>query len=1108
MLNIVQGRSGTGKTKYVCDILSEFAAKGQSKLLYLIPEQSSFESEKYFLQTLGPKLCGNVNVMSFTRLYDMVMRSTGGFSGTAIDDGIKRVMMSLALEDCRDELELYGKQAMKPQFTELMLTAVREFKTCDVSAALLREHADKNRGTELGQKLKELSLITDLYNSYIYQSYIDPLDNNERLEKTLSKIRFFAGYTIVMDGFSGFTMQEINIIKLLMEQADEFYVTLDMGNDDNDEKLFYDITQMKKTLMQIAADSGIGVRYEKKLKENYRIKASGIVAIEKEIYSSFSECEDNDPEGVTIAVSDDIFEECSYVAESIYKLAVSGKCRYRDIAVVCRNSENYRGILDSALESRGVPYFMSKPFPIDTKPLILLVLSAFEYVITMNCEKLFSIAKCGLVEISDYDAALLENYAYIWNLKGKSFKSDFTLSPYGFGETDDEKAQKDLGRLNEIRAKLMTPLMDFEKKIKQGGVLEISKAVYELLIDYKVDKSIRHMSDEFAEEENRLWDFLMDLLNKMYLCLADREITYKRYYELLSSVLKSAQISEIPQTLDQITIGTADSIRFNNPYAVFVIGAIDGEFPHIPVQSGVFSDNERRLLISERLPLYNALEELFLHEKYLVYNAVSAPTDKLFVTYYKKDLKGNEVKPSSIVSQIKRILPGLETYNVSFADEEFIYSKKSAFERCTLGYTSDDPFSIALREYFRDDKEYTDKLKSVERAVRRKDFEIKNKVLAQRLFGKDKRISASQIENFNKCKFLYYCKYGLRLKERTRAELNPMEYGNIVHYLLEKTLAYYKEHDYEPLSIRQLSELLDELMENYMDEVLGGSSDKTERFRIMYQRIKESTEMLVMRMNEELALTDFRPCDFELDVGSEDGIEGYSVKDHDGNTVTVRGVIDRVDLMKKNGKDYIRIVDYKTGSKKFKISDILHGLNMQMLLYLAAIAKNGKSRYGENIVPSGVLYMPAFYPTVSVDPGDDDEAVKKAHDGKLKMNGIILDDPDVYLGMDQAVTERFVPIKVNKNGSLSADTKKNLITAEQLCMIFDKIDDQIARMSDGLNEGEIEAYPVSGSYTPCDNCPYKSVCARDKTAKDRPIKSDKDIKNVIEALKNEREGEN
>ena len=463
-----------------------------------------------------------------------------------------------------------------------------------------------------------------------------------------------------------------------------------------------------------------------------------------------------------------------------------------------------------------------------------------------------------------------------------------------------------------------------------------------------------------------------------------------------------------------------------------------------------------------------------------------------------------------------KLLPDSEINVTLLSDEERIFSEKAAFERYTLNYRSGDPLNAALKEYFSGNELYTDRLKAIDRAANRKDFCISKKEITAQLFGKNKRISASQIEKYNKCRFSYFCNYGLKLRERRKATLDAIEYGNLVHYLLENMLIEYKENDYRKFDDDQLSALLDELVDRYMEEVLGGVKDKTERFKVMYARAKENCGKLLGRMGEELALSDFRPVDFELNVGKNNAaekktdkdLEGYSVKDSEGNTVTVRGVIDRVDLMKKNGKDFIRIVDYKTGTKEFRISDILYGINMQMLIYLSAIAKNGKERYGDEIVPSGILYMPSMYPTVSAEPNDSDDKIEKEHDKDLKMNGMILNDPDVYLGMDTAVSGRFVPIKLKKDGGVDSNSQKVLITPSQLKMVFERVDKQIALMSDELNKGRIEAVPVAENDSEdnriCGYCPYKAVCARERSAKDRKIRCDKDIKNVLGIIEQER----
>lgn len=1109
MLHLIQGRSGTGKTAYVFKTLAELARSGNNKLLYLIPEQSSFESETAFLKMLGPKLCRNINVMSFTRLYDMVMRQTGVIPGTPIDDGVRKILMSLALEDCVDKLEIYKQQALKPQLTDLMLSAVREFKMCGISSDDLREKARKTVGTDLSQKLKEVSLVNDVYNAHISKSYIDPLDNNARLEKRLSEVKFFEGYTVAVDGFSGFTAQEQKILDLIMEQAEDFYITLCMDGKTKDE-LFFTVNRTKKRIIRSAQRLSLKIASPVNLTVNYRTQNEALLCVESGIYRFDAQPKAVNARGVTIGVASDIFEECDYIAGRIQKLALSGICRYKDIAVVCRSSEKYRGILDAVFESHRIPYFMSKPQQIDTKPLMLLVLSALEYVITpSDSEKIFAIAKCGLSGLSDYEVAQLENYAYIWSINGRNFTESFTANPDGYTDKFTDAAKQRLAEINETRAKIMTPLKAFADKLKGASCLEISTAIYELLIDFKIPERLKEDSaltgyEEYSNEEIRLWDILMDILNKMYLAIGERAVTVKRYYELFRMVVRSIDISDIPQTLDQVLVGTADSIRLSSPYAVFVIGALNGEFPHNPVSGGVFNDAERRSLISLDLPIYDAVAELFLQEKYLVYNAVSAPTDKLYVTYYNADLSGSQQLPSSIVTELERIMPNVNIEIVSaMSDVDRIRSEKSAFEKCALLFRQNSSISRALKEYFYQKPEYSDKLRAIQRAAENTDICIKDKDVAAALFGKDKNLSASQIEKFYMCRFQYFCTYGLRLKERRRAQIGAVEYGSLVHYLLENVLKVYKANGYERLEDDELEALLDELLKQYIAEFLGGESDKSDRFIHLYYRLKKSTQSLMNHLADELGQSEFKPVDFELSVGKDkDGIPAFTVLDDNGNTVRVRGVIDRVDLMKTDKVSYIRIVDYKTGSKEFKISDVLYGLNMQMLIYLSAVAKNGKEKYGEEIRPSGILYMPSTVTSVTVSPSADKKEIEKEHNKKLRMNGLLLDELQVLQGMEEEIKGTYIPVSVGKTGSFGKSSQNSLISNRQLNMLFEKVERKIVEMSNSLDSGSISAVPVTGKYEPCKWCIYSAVCGHEKNGKSRCVSAfDKD--EVIAELEKE-----
>lgn len=1111
MLYMVQGRSGTGKTAYVQNILADLAKSGDEKLLYIIPEQSSFESETAFLKLLGAGLCRNVNVMSFTRLYDMVTRSTGKISGTPIDDGVRKIMMSLALEDCVDKLDIYRRQALKPQLTELMLNAVKEFKMCGISSDDLRDKSRLTAGTDLSEKLTETALITDVYNAYISKSYIDPLDNNARLEKRLGEVRFFDGYTVAVDGFSGFTAQEQKILDLIMEQCKDFYITLCMDSSKEDE-LFFTVNRTRKRILRSAQRMSLKAASPVVLSQNYRITTDGLKAVEKGIYRIGTTPFEQPVKDVTVGAAQDIFEECDYIAEQIKRLTLSGQYRYRDIAVVCRSSEKYRGILDAVFDSHGISYFMSKPQAIDVKPIILLVLSALEYALTpSDSEKLFAIAKSGLTELSDYEIAELENYAYIWGLNGKSFADEFKLNPNGYGENMTEEDKSKLASLNGSREKLITPLLNFIDSVAETKAADISEALYRLLLEYNVPNILKNNAsvngyEIYSDEEARLWDMLTDMLNKMVMSLGDRTVSLKRYYELFKMMVRSYDISDIPQTLDQVIIGTADSIRLSSPKAVFVIGAIDGEFPHNPVAGGIFNDAERRSLISLDLPVYDAVAELFLQEKYLVYSAVSAPSEHLYVTYYNSDLSGSPVRKSSIVSEIEKLLPNVKTdivYTMNYIDR--IYSEKTAFERYAALYRQNGAENKALSRYFDGKPEYKTKLEAMKRAADDSSFALTDGDISTALFGKEKRLSASQIENFYMCRFQYFCTYGLKLKERKAAKLDAVEFGSLTHYLLEHILKFYKENGYTRLSDEELEKLLEDLLKKYIAEYLGGEKDKSERFMYLYYRLKNSTNGLINHLTDELEQSEFKPVDFELTVGdAENGIGAYILKDDSGNEVTVRGKIDRVDLMKKEKAEYIRIIDYKTGAKEFKISDVLYGLNMQMLIYMSAILKNGDKRYGDNIHPAGILYMPSTVASVNVPPSADEKDIQKEHDKKLRMNGLVLDEPHIIQGMEEDKAGRYIPVAYDKKGGLKSESKNSVITAAQLNMIFDKADRKIIEMSNSLNKGDIAAIPAVGTYDACKWCIYKPICGH-KNGGENVCVSNISKEELIAVLENEKE---
>lgn len=1094
MIKLIEGRSGSGKTRLLRETAGELAKNG-CPVMYLIPEQCSFECETAFLRLLGPKDARAVKVMSFTRMYNFVMRETGGAAGVPIDDSVRRLIMSCTLEDCAGDLEVYGKQALRPAFTEMAVGAVKELKRCGILPDELRKKATAASSAELGKKLRDISHIYAAYDSNVAQSGVDPYDNDIRLEKRIAETKVFSGYTVFIDDFTGFTAQQQRIVELLMEQCADMYISLCREPLD-EEELFFTVNRTRKRLIESAQklNKQIGLT---RLSENHRTEKQDLLFLEENIYrkTEIEQGEDGlvKPENITAVCASDVYDECEYIAAKISELVMSEKCRYRDIAVVFRKSERYDGIIDSVFDKYGISYFMSKPQPVESKPLMRLAVTALEYTLSRNDgKKLMAAAKTGLMGVSPFDTARLENYVFVWSVKGRQFFEPFTENPGGYSDKTTPADIAELESINQTRLKITAPFKDLTDALTSDSgsftAKEISTAVYNFLTECGVDVLLKGRADEcgeFSSEELRLWDVLMDILGKMHDALGDRRVTVSRYLDLFKTVLRGTDISDIPQTLDQVLIGKADSVRFSKPYAVFVIGAVDGEFPHIPVSDGVWSDAERKDLISLGLPLYDSLEDLFRQENLLVYNAVSAPSDMLFVTYPKGTLSGGKSDPSSIVSELFRIFPTLELKSASeLSLFDRLVTNRSAFELYAKNLSTDDgsAFMTALGKYLGTTKEYGGRTESLGANIKNLSEHISDANVTRALFGKDKHLSATQIENFYKCPFAYFCEHGIHLKDRSRAEIDSLMYGNLMHYLIKNVIDRYIARSYAPFSDKELGELLDELLDKYLDEELGGKKDKSERFRRVYYRTKKRVWNVLSNMFAELSETKFEPVDAELRIGYGD-LPEYSLKTEKGGTISVKGFVDRVDIMKTEDKSNVRIIDYKSSDRKFSIDGAVYGLNLQMLVYLAAILENSEKRYGDDLSAAAIFYMKHNTGSVTVKDAaklTDAEIERTAGANMvsgLRLKGIYVNEPEVIDGLSKSRIE-------------SADN--SAIPVEKLLALISCVKDKIRDMSDKIDGGEITALPTkkSSGSLPCDYCAFIDICRREKS--DRYVKVSKD----------------
>lgn len=1111
MLRFVLGRSGCGKSEYLRRRFAELARSGGRKLMFLVPDQISFETETAFLELLGPALSREILVLGFSRLCDYVFEATGNRFASFADDGVRSMMMSLALEQVKNGLTVFDKRYDTADTREIMLSAVKEYKKCSINSEELLSAAD-NAGDELlGRKLRDTALVYDAYNAVMERSYMDPLDSLTKVRDLLTDHRLFEGYTVALDAFYGFTAQEYGVIERLLVMCEDMYVALTDDTTPDGGSLFFIPRRTRSRLIETARSYSIAVAPYVTMDTHYRFSDEALVTLEENVYRIGKEPYSEPSDCVKIYRASGLYDECDFVARTIRGLIEEGY-RYRDIAVIARSTDKYAGVLDTCFDKYDIRFFMDKPQNIDAMPVVRLVGAAFDIVNRgFEREDVLALLKTGLCSYDAEDTADFENYLFVWDISGRGFFEPFTSPPSGFADEMTDSDKQILSRVEAMRGDIVGKLRSFAKNIKDTDGRTVARSLMKLLYALKVDDNINSLCDKLEQDGEdalaadliRMWNVLCEILDRTVAVIGDYAVEPERFSELLYVNFSSSEVSTIPRGLDQVDVSTADRTLISDKKVVFLIGAVEGEFPRTPVEAGVFTDDERvRLKNSLNLPLSDSVEELIAAEKYYAYSAVTAASERLYVSYPAADMRGDPLIPSDIVSELGLSMPELETLNFDTVPvEERLRCKRSAFDYLVSRYRSSSSGIAALKAYFRADCEYKAIIDSVDGAISRRRRAIRDKELPRKLFGDSMSLSSTKIDVYHKCAFRYFCEYGLRVRERRRAAVDALEYGTLMHYIFETFFGRYTREEYLAMDESAIAQSVSGILDGYIDVHFGGVEDKTPRFVYLLMRIKSTASKLVVHIVSELSQSDFVPVDFELGVGED--IPEYRVKLADGLSLNVRGSVDRVDCYDSDGVRYIRVVDYKTGTKEFNISDILYGLNLQMFIYLYAIKNNGTERYGE-ITPAGVLYMPAVSPSVSADPGADAAKIKAEVQKKYAMKGVLLNDPDVIAHMEHDGKGTYIPAKI-KDGEISANAG-SLATLEELGAVFHRVDILMRQMASALYEGDVAALPLKGKrYDGCAYCIYNAVCLREDDDPSR-VAAELSPEEVYDCLRREEDG--
>ena len=1105
MLNLVTGPSGCGKTEYIRDVLGTLAAEGQDRLLLIVPEQYSYDTERAMLEKFGNQTAQHVEVVTFSRLADYVFRTTGGNAGIVADDGTRLLLMLRAMDAVSDRLDHYKKYQNDVRLAKELIAVFREVRQSGADLSKLQEAAEKVRSSVLSGKLRELFLIFEMYDAMFRQRYSDDDLQIEKLCNVLDETQFLRGYTLAIDGFKSFTGQELSLLGRILSQAEAVYVTLCTVSRSAEEKtsssmIFASVDETRKRLVQMAKERNVRVfelsELQIDLARGRRFVSPELAFLEKNLFVPQKEVYDGFADHLTICTARNVFDECEYIAATIRKLLREEGVRARDIAVIVRREDEYRKELENAFRRYGLPFFDDARQPVEHQPLVVLVRAVLALLSRgFSSENLLQYLKTGLAGVGTREVAELENYIFTWDVKGAAWREPFPWNPFGLDAAfrKDAEVEEALGLLNHTREQTIGPLLRLKKDTKEKSYREVGEALYRFLVGTGVPDRLKayavSLNDaglpDLAAEQDRVWDLVISVLDRLTAVYGDARCKDLRdYADLFDAILSVTDLGNIPQGLDEVRLSAADRVRLSSPDTVFVAGLEEGVFPAVIGSSGLFTLHERADLKDSGLELSFPENLRASEERFITYSAVTAPRRRLYLSWHRLSLAGDSYLPSELITAVERLFEHYHEVDTDqLSPKYFAETLPSAYQTYAKQIRSEDRATLAgIREALTgldEDGTYQKRLQSLDAVLRPRPFRIEDPSIATELFRKDMSLSASRVDNYYHCAFQYFCRYGLNAEPRKRATLGANHYGTIIHYVLEQLLKETDKAAFVACSQEELRARVDHWLSVYAEQDLGGLDDKTTRFQYLYNRLTLTLYEIAERLQEELKVSDFVPSDFELPIRDGEEVPSYTLELPDGGTLAVRGSVDRVDLYEHDGKTYVRVVDYKSGGKEFELSDILYGLNLQMLLYLFTIEQNGTGKY-DDIVPAGILYYPAKRKTGTVAGRDAPaDTVDSREQAKDKENGLFLRDEDILEAMENGLEGRFLPVKRKKEGFTS---EKSLASLSELGQLRKRIDFLLKKMATELHEGDIAAVPAlqEEKYLPCDYCDYRSVCRQDE----------------------------
>lgn len=1108
------GPSGSGKSHRIYEEIMQRAAQEPGRnFLIIVPDQFTMQTQKDLVMHSDRGGILNIDVLSFGRLSHRILEEVGTKEMPVLDDTGKSLVLQKIAADLKEQLPAMGSLLHKQGYIHEVKSAISEFMQYGISTQDMDKLiASAEKRGALAMKLRDLKTLYRGFQDYIRDHFITTEETLDVLRRSLVKSKILPDSVVVFDGFTGFTPIQNRLIQELMRVCEETIVTVTIGEEedpyqmDGEQKLFHLSKKTVADLVKLAAEAEVtrGEDVFVKGGPNRFTEAPALCYLEQNLfryqYEPYTEkqCEIRMFEALSPR------EEVHQTALYIRKLIREEGLTYRDIAVVIGDLEGYASYVETEFGQLEIPCFLDRTRGIVLNPMIEYIKSALQlYIRDFSYDTVFHFLRSGMADISREEIDELENYVIRTGARGyRTYSRLFTRKTeemqQGSGQEDTERAEETMERLNRIRQQFAdtVEILHMAPRAKAGEYVD---HLYDFLEQNQVQQKLLNYQQQFEQEGDlakareyaQIYRLVMDLLDQIYELLGEEEISLQEFADILEAGFGEITVGTIPQNVDRIVVGDMERTRLKQVKVLFFLGVNDGNIPKNASKGGIISDMDREFLIesgTEMAP--SPRQQMYIQRLYLYLN-MTKPSEQLYLSYAKVNSDGKGIRPSYLIDTVRKLFPQLAVeypQNRSRLEQiegrqegaRYLAEELREYADGTLREEERQDFYLMYRAY-EADPEGRDRLTAA--AFRRYKESGLSRIVARALYGRQLENSVSRLETYAACACRHFLQYGLSLQEREEFGFEVSDMGNVYHAVLENFAGKLAESgrtwwDFdENFATQAIKEAVEGYAATYGETVLYSSA----RNEYAITRMSRILTRTVLTLQQHLKQGSFQPDDYELSFRFAEDLDSIHVDLSEEEKIHLQGRIDRIDVSEDAEHVYVKVIDYKSGNKKFDLAALYYGLQLQLVVYMnAAMELESRKHPDKEIVPAALLYYHIDDPTIETPVELTQEQINEEILTKLRMNGVVNSDPAVVERLDRFLQDKskVIPVEKKKDGSFSA--RSGILSREELQVVSAYVDTKIRQIGREILDGKIAANPYEkGNEEACTYCAYKKVCGFD-----------------------------